>query len=218
MAKIVVFGVGQNAEVAFFHLQRDTSHDTVGFTVDYSFVPDDGRKLGLPVIPFGNLEEIFPPSECYLFIPIGYTGWNEARKERYDNAKSRGYKLISYVSNRAIMDGFCGDNCMILELNNVQPFVTIGNDCILWSGNHIGHHTKIGNHVFIASHAVISGSVTIGDLAFVGVNATISDGVTIGEGAVVGAGACIYKDIEPYTVYAGPGMRKLRTRAKQERA
>lgn len=47
---------------------------------------------------------------------------------------------------------------------------------------------------------------------FIGTNVVVLDGVTIGEGAVIGAGTVVYKDVEPYAVYAGNPMRFIRNR------
>ena len=61
-----------------------------------------------------------------------------------EQAKARGYGLISYVSSKATTwPGFaCGDNCFILEDNTIQPFATIGNDVVLWSGDPFSVYTK----------------------------------------------------------------------------
>ncbi|WP_269149273.1 acyltransferase [Helicobacter apodemus] len=45
---------------------------------------------------------------------------------------------------------------------------------------------------------------------WVGANAIILGGVRIAEGSIIGAGALVNKDTEPYSVYAGVPIRKLR--------
>ena len=101
-----------------------------------------------------------------MFVAVGYAGVNKVRAAICDEAKGKGYTLITYVSSKATTwgDTQIGDNCFIFEDNTIQPFVTIGDDCVLWSGNHIGHHVTIGDHCFITSHVVISGHVSIGGL------------------------------------------------------
>jgi sugar O-acyltransferase (sialic acid O-acetyltransferase NeuD family) len=202
--KVVMFGTGDFARVAYFYLCEDSPYEIVAFTVHEQYMADD-RFLGLEVVPFERLEQPYPPEEYAMFVAIGYTRVNKARAEVYEICKSKGYELITYINSKATHWGQTeiGDNCFIFEENVIQPFVKIGNDVIMWSGNHIGHDSTIGDHCFIASHAVISGNVKIGPYCFIGVNATFRDGVTVAPECVIGAGALIVKDTEEKGVYKG---------------
>jgi sugar O-acyltransferase (sialic acid O-acetyltransferase NeuD family) len=206
--KVVVFGTGDFARIAEVYLRSDSEHDVVAFTVHEEYV-GDGELSGLPVVPFESLEARYPPAEFAMFVAIGFSRVNKARREVYDACKARGYELVSYVSSRAMRSPQTeiGDNCFVFEANVIQPFVRLGNDVILWSGNHVGHDSTIGDHCFVASHAVISGNVTIGESCFVGVNATIRDGITIAPDCVIGAGALIMRDTKHGEVYAVPGTK-----------
>lgn len=204
MKKVVVFGTGEFARVAYVYLTKDSPYEIVAFTVHERYLTDN-KFLGLDVIPFERLEQTYPPEAYAMFVAIGYTRVNKARAEVYDICRSKGYELITYINSRATHWGEIeiGDNCFIFEDNVVQPFVKIGNDVIMWSGNHVGHDSSIGDHCFIASHAVISGNVKIGPYCFIGVNATFRDGVTVAPECVIGAGALIVKDTEERGVYKG---------------
>ena len=59
-----------------------------------------------------------------------------------------------------------GDNCFILENQNIQNGVKIGNNVTIWSGNHIGHNSLIDDHTYLSSHVVISGHCNIGKDVF----------------------------------------------------
>lgn len=204
MAKIVIFGAGQLAEVACFYLTHDSPHDVAAFTVDSQYL-EGNQHMGLPLVPFEGIEELYPPDDFRMFVPVSYRDNNKLRECKYRQAKEKGYELISYISSRAITwpGLMVGENCLILESNVIQPFVRIGADIILWSGNHIGHHSRIGDHCFLASHVVVSGSVIIEPFCFVGVNATIRDGITIARNCIIGAGSLILKDTQPEGVYSG---------------
>ncbi len=206
MSDVVLFGVGDFAQVACEYLRRDSPHDVVAFTVHKRYI-DSPELLGLPVVPFEGLTETHPPSDVSMFVAVGFSGVNRTRRGLYEECKRNGYELISYVNSKVfhVDEVELGDNCFVFEANVIQPFVRIGNDVILWSGNHIGHHTHIEDHCFIASHVVISGNVTIGEETFVGVNATFRDGVTIGPRCVIGAGALIMKDTAEGGVYSVRG-------------
>jgi sugar O-acyltransferase (sialic acid O-acetyltransferase NeuD family) len=206
MSEVVLFGTGDFAQVACEYLRHDSPHDVVAFTVHERYI-EASELLGLPVVPFEELEDRHPPSESAMFVAIGFSRVNKTRRGIYEECKRRGYELISYVNSKAIHwgDVGLGDNCFVFEGNVIQPFVRIGSNVIIWSGNHIGHHTRIGDHCFIASHVVISGNVTIGEETFVGVNATLRDGVEVAPRGVIGAGALIMKDTDEGGVYSVPG-------------
>ena len=219
MAKVVVFGVSQWAELAHFYLTHDSPHDVVAFTVDREYVRDSDYK-GLPVIAYDEIERHYPPHEFSMFIPMSFKKMNHVRAEKYDDAIRRGYTLISYVSSKATtFPGFrCGDNCFILEDNTIQPFVTIGNDVVMWSGNHIGHHTVIKDHVTITSHVVISGCCTVEPFCFFGVNATVRDETVVERETLVGMSSVIAKDTKAFEVYQAPGTDPARVRSDRIRS
>ena len=206
MSDVVLFGTGDFARMARIYLDEDSPHEVKAFTVHERYLTTPELE-GLPVVPFERLEESHPPGSHEMFVAIGFSRVNEARAEVYRECKARGYRLITYVSSRAIPAGELriGDNCFVFEANVIQPNVRIGNNVILWSGNHIGHDATIGDHCFIASHVVVSGNVTIGESCFVGVNATFRDGIQVAPRCVIGAAALIMKDTVEGGVYAVKG-------------
>lgn len=202
MKKVIIFGTGDFGKVVHFYLTHDSKYEVIAFTANKHTIKEK-NLFELPIVPFEEIESIYPPEKYDMFIAIPYTEMNKIRARVFDEAKSKGYNLLSYVNSKAITWGELdiGQNCFILENNVIQPFVKIGNDVIIWSGNHIGHHSTIGDHCFIASHVVISGKVTIGPYCFLGVNSTIRDGIKIAKECVIGAGAVILKDTQEKEVY-----------------
>lgn len=206
---LVIFGTGDIAQLAHHYFSTDSDYAVVGFTVDAAYVQTP-TFCDLPVVPFEQVLEHFPPADFDLFIALSYAKLNALRKEKYLATKALGYHLPSYVSSAATVlnGGAIGENCFILEDNTIQPFVTIGHNVSLWSGNHIGHHSVIKDHCFLASHIVVSGGVEIGEQCFIGVNATLRDHIRIGERCVVGAGALLLTDAEPQGVYLGAATER----------
>src|SRR5262249_41890819 len=209
MMDIVIFGTGENAEVADFYFTHDSEFEVVAFTVDEKYLTE-ARFRDRPVVAFERVTAAFPPERFGFFVAIGYARLNAVRSEKVLAARSKGYRLVSYLSSRAtVFPGFeLKENCFILEDNTIQPFVRIGANVTLWSGNHIGHHSIIEDDVFIASHAVISGGVRISQRSFVGVNVTIRDHVTVGGQGVLGAGALILEDQPDFSVVAPRGTER----------
>jgi sugar O-acyltransferase (sialic acid O-acetyltransferase NeuD family) len=200
--KLIIFGLGDMAELAAYLFGLHTDYEVVGFCVDEAYLKEQ-YFVGLPVVAFENIQTIYPPATHDMFVAIGYSQLNQLRAEKYHAARQKGYTLATYVSPKAtVFDNVAlGDNCFVFENNVLQPFVQIGENTIIWSGNHIGHHTVIGPHGFITSHAVISGRVRIGTHVFVGVNATLRDHITVGNKVVIGAGTILLKDAIDDAVY-----------------
>lgn len=199
--KLVIFGNEKMAQLALFYFTNDSEYDVVAFTVDRKYL-NNKEFLGLPVIPFEEVNERFPNEDFSMFIAIGYKKLNTLREGKYNEAKEKGYKLVSYVSSKLTSwgDTVIGDNCFILENQVLQPYVKIGNNVIIWSGNHFGHDVEIGNHTWLSSHIICSGYVKVGSNCFIGINATIRDDVKIGNESIIGAGALVNKDVKAKSV------------------
>jgi len=202
MSKVLIFGAGQTAKIAYQYIKNDSSHKIVAFTANAEFIKDK-TFLGLPLVPFETIEEIFPPEEFKMFVAMSYHSLNRLRASKYDEAKKKKYKLISYVSSKAgiIGDVQIGDNCFILENQSIQPYVKIGNNVWIWSGVLVGHHTVIGDHCWLTSEVSIGGNAKIGSYCFLGMNATVGHMVTIGQESFIGASTLITKNAKEKSVY-----------------
>ena len=211
MSKIVIFGAGKIADEAYFYLTNDSPHEVVAFTVDEEHL-HVSEKLGLPVVAFADVVREFPPVDFKMFVAVGYQDLNKFRARKYEEAKAKGYELISYVSSRASNVGNVeiGDNCFVLEFVTIQPCSKVGNNVFLWSGNHVGHHASVGDHCYIAGQVVISGNTKVEPYCFIGVGAMLGHEITIGRESFIGAGSLITKNVEPASVYIAADTPKFR--------
>ena len=199
--KAVIFGTDSFADIVYFYLTNDSEYEVVAFTATSDFIKED-TKFDLPIVPFEDIETKYSPDEYEMYIAVGYVNLNKTRARFYNEAKEKGYKLLTYISSKAtVLTQDIGDNCFILEDNTLQPFLKVGNDVVFWSGNHIGHHSTIEDHCYITSHAVISGHCHIKEYTFIGVNATLRDALTIERENIIGAGALILKSTKEKEVY-----------------
>lgn len=210
MAKVIIFGVLDTAELAHYYLENDSEHEVVAFSVNREYITEESFR-GLPLVAFEDVENIFSPAEYSFFAPMTGRNMNRNREAIYNQVKAKGYQFISYISSYAtILDRkVIGDNCFILEDNTIQPFTTVGNNVVMWSGNHIGHHGQIKDHVFFTSHVVMSGHCVIESYSFFGVNSTIRDYMTIAQGTLVGMASAITKDTEEWGIYIGNPAKKV---------
>jgi sugar O-acyltransferase (sialic acid O-acetyltransferase NeuD family) len=202
--KLIIVGDSAFAEIAYEYFTHDSPYEAVAFTVEQEYLKRD-TLFGLPIVPFEELEQRYPPNEHHFYAALVYTQLNRLRTRLYQQAKSKGYTPASYISSRAFIwrNVQLGEHCFIFEDNTVQPFVKIGDNVVLWSGNHIGHHSIVRSHNFISSHVVVSGFCDLGESGFYGVNATIGNNVTIGRDCLVGAGAAITKNVPENTLIKG---------------
>jgi len=211
MSKVIIVGEGKIADEIYHYLKNDSDHEITAFTADEKYISKE-TKFDLPVIPFANIETVYPPDEYKMLVAIGYQELNRLRTEKYLEAKKKGYSFISYVSSRAANVGNVeiGENCIILENNTINSTAKIGNNVILWCGNHIGHHSVIEDNCFLAGQVVISGVTTVSTNCFIGVNATIGHQITIGEKNLIGARTLITKSTEPNSVFISGDTQKFR--------
>jgi sugar O-acyltransferase (sialic acid O-acetyltransferase NeuD family) len=211
---LVIIGAGEFAQIACEYFQHDSDYDVVAFSVERNYL-SQANLADRPVVAYESLVELYPPEDVDAFVAIPASQLNRLRTRFYQDAKSKGYRLATYVSSRAFVwrNAEVGENSFIFENNVIQPFVRVGNNCVLWSGNHIGHRTVVRDNVFIASHAVISGYCEIGESSFVGVNTTFNDRVKVAQDCVIGSGALVVRDTEPGRVYVGSPARALADRS-----
>lgn len=114
---------------------------------------------------------------------------------------------IWYPANLTMDERSClgpGVNCY-----NMGP-IHLGKDATVSQGAHLcaGTH-DIGDPYF----QLIVKPIHIGDRAWVAAGAFVGPGVTVGEGAVLGARGCAFKDLDPWTVYAGNPAREIKKRS-----
>src|SRR5215213_5667142 len=114
--KVVIFGNGAFASLAWYMLTQDSEHEVVGFMVDRDYLRE-GALHGLPVVSFQEIATHFPPKAFGMIAPLGFVQLNGLRKARHEAAKSLGYRFISHVSSKSITwpDLTLGENSMIFE-------------------------------------------------------------------------------------------------------
>lgn len=210
MKKIILFGNSIYAESVYFYLTFDSSFEVAAFTVDRDYINED-TLCGLPVVPFEQVESIFPPCEYDMFLALSYQQLNRLREIKCSQARSKGYELITYISSKSTTwpELIIGDNCLVSENTSISPRVKIGNNVTIGPNVVIGHHVEIKDHCFISAGSVILGGVKVGPYCLIGANSTINEGVSIAGDCLIGSGATITNDTREKGVYLCPSPELL---------
>lgn len=205
MEKIILFGTSAGTKLAHFILSQDPGYEVTAFTIDREYIKE-ASFCGLPVIPFEEVQELYPPVHYKMFVAIFANGMNMLRAKKCDEARDKGYTLISYIHPKAIVasDLVIGDNCFISEGVICRPFSRLGNDVILMPGALIGHDTNVMDHCFIGNRAVVMGVVTIEPFCLIGPNATIMETITVARECLIGGGVVLQASTKEREVYKAP--------------
>jgi acetyltransferase-like isoleucine patch superfamily enzyme len=109
-----------------------------------------------------------------------------------------------------------GNSCFINSFTVLHGHgdLTIGNSCL------IGPQVTMvpANNGFKDRNTLIKlqtptrQGITIEDDVWIGAGVTILDGCTIGQGCVIGAGSVVTRSLEPYSIVAGSGAKKIEVR------
>jgi acetyltransferase-like isoleucine patch superfamily enzyme len=210
VSKLVLFGTGRGADVAYRFLSKDSDHEICAFTLDGQHI-DRATFHDRPVVAFDEIERHYPPDDYRMLILLGYQGMNGLRAAKYDQAKAKGYTLESYVASGIfrVENIIVGENCFILDNQSISLDVKIGNDVVMWSSNHIGDRTVIQDHAWISSHVTVAADVMVGRRTFLGIGATIANGATVARESFVGADVLVTADTEERGVYVSGAKGKL---------
>lgn len=216
MKPIVIFGAGKIAEVVLHFLLHASDRTVAACTVDRSYFPGPEWN-GLPVVPFEELAQAYPPLEYDLFVALGYQDMNKLRAMKCAEARALGYTLASYVHPLSGLPSDCvfGDNCFVMHHVMIQPRVKLGNNVFVWSGAMIGHHSEIGDDCWLTSSANISGSVSIGRGCFFAVNSTIGNNVIVGNHCFIGINAVVTQPTDDEQVFVVESTKPFRLNSRQ---
>ena len=197
MKKTIIFGNGEFASIAKYYF---SDREIKFFCVDDQFYKDNTFE-NVPLIPQSELLKM-DKSSLELFVSLSYKKMNTIRANKYLELKQLGFKFTSFVHKKSYIskESNIGENCFILENQNIQRNVKINNNVFMWSGNHIGHNSVIKDHTYMSSHVVVSGNCDIGEKCFFGVNSAVKDSTIIGDECMIGMGATVIKNLKKGSV------------------
>lgn len=210
MIDVVIQGTGKLGQMVFHLLAQDDAYRVVAFTADPQYCADD-QLLGVPLVPFDQIEERFPPERFGMLSVLGGLGGWGARKVLYDRAVAKGYRHLNYVHPSAIVlgDHTWGDNNIVFPLAVMSFDGQMGNNNVVREKANLSHDFVIGDHTFIGVGATIAGCVRVGSGCYVAMGSTVTNDVTLGEGSFVGIGSLVLRDTESDAMYYGHPAKKV---------
>lgn len=212
MDKIVIFGATQFSSMLHQIIERESAAKIVAYTINENYISDKSIKHynKYPLVPFEEIENIYPPSDYKILNSIGYLKMNSIRQSTTGNCINKGYEIFSFISKDArVFSDLNGIGNIVLPGAFIGYDVEVGNSNIFYTGCLLTHHVKVKNNSFIAAGCTIGGYVTIGSNCFLGLNSTIKNRVNINDYSLVGASTYISKDTEAYSVYVPERSFKL---------
>ena len=206
---LIIFGAGETAELAYEYFTQDSPYEVVAFSIDRAYFNED-QFNGLPVVPFDEVTEKYPPSNYCFFVALSSINLNRPRRQKYLEVKDLGYHLASYISSRAQVwrTVTIGENCLVACGTVIQHGAEIGDNVImLGTLNQIAHRAKIGSHTYITASVSVAGYTEIGSSCFLGLGCKIINDIKIADDCYVVAGALIVRDTDFATMQKGHPAR-----------
>ncbi len=216
MKKMIILGISDLARLMYYYFINDSKYEIAAFTVNKEYIENENPFLGLPVVPFEDVKNKYPPNDYLMFIAIGYKEMRN-RKVLYDIAKDKGYELANYISSKAIIyDNLeVGENNVIMGNVQIEPFVKIGNNNIFWSDTLICHDTRIKDHNFFSGKTLVGGLCKVENGSFLGFNSTVIQKLNIADESLIAAKSLLLHDTVKYGKYVGIPAKKTEEHKKE---
>ena len=201
MKNVIIFGANDLGRLLKYYMEEDgDARKVVAFTMNKEYIQSD-EFCGVPVISFENIEETYSIDEYEILIAIGNSKMNDIRKSVYQQIKSKGYNVASFIhSSCSIHSKDIGEGNILLENCLVYPFAKIGSGNLLWDHVLISHDCVVGDFNTFSSYADLCGYVTIGNNGYFGKHCIINEHSIIDDYTLVGANAYAKKKTNPYDV------------------
>ncbi len=210
MIDLIIYGTGKLGQMMYYLLLEDSRYNVVCFSADLEYCSKD-TLLSLPLVPFNEIERMYPPSRYKMLTVLGGLGGAEARVEMFTRAKDKGYEHINYIHPSVIMEGCIetGENNIVFPYSILGFSGKMGNNNILREKVYIGHDFEMGSHNFIGVGCNIGGESKIGNCSYIAMGTTVTNNIVIQEQTFIGIGSLVLKDTEKNSKYYGQPAKKV---------
>ena len=210
MIKVIVYGNTVISKMIYYDALERSDLRIVCFTVDREYL-HEGQFMGLPQIDFAEIDGLYPPADYGMLAVMSGFSCMRSREKMYLQAKSRGYRLINYISPRVDItpEVQMGENNIILGSTHIGIDGRMGNNNLIRQNVYLGHDFILGSHNFISAGSNIGGHCQIKNACYIGIGATVSNNLVVEEETLIGAGSVVIRNTEPYSKNVGNPSRIL---------
>jgi acetyltransferase-like isoleucine patch superfamily enzyme len=177
-----------------------------GFRLDYY---SDEELKGLGFKSVGKNVQI--SSNCSIYTPENISVGNHVRIDDFCvlSGGQKGIDIGSYV-HIAVFCAIYGNAGV-----TIKDFCGISSRSVLYSANDdYSGISLIGPTIPEKYRNVSQGQIILNKHVIIGTNSTIFPKVSVGEGSAIGAYSLVEKDLEPWGIYVGVPVKKLKDRKK----
>lgn len=209
MKEVILFGSTNLATMLYYDAAGRDDFKIACLAVEKAYLRGRTEHLGLPVVVFEEVQDLFPPDEYDMMVLFHGQPRVRERGEKFALAKGRGYLLRNYVSRGADVtpDLTMGENNIIQRGAHVGFGGTMGHDNLIRQMVYLGHEFQIGSHNTFVAGSIIGGNCRIGDHCFFGLGAIVLNWSTIASDSFIGAGSTVIKNTEPFSKNVGNPSR-----------
>ena len=94
--KLLIFGDGEIADLAFFYFSKKSDYDISAFIVDD---PKQEKFKNLPLISSKEFESSFPNDEYSVHVALSYRNLNKNRQDKFKYFENKNYHFVTYLKN-----------------------------------------------------------------------------------------------------------------------
>lgn len=209
MKNIIIIGTNRLSVVIKRIIEVEKCANVVAFSTYKKFMSETFLD-GIPVIATEDMDAIVKKENCEILITVGYSEMNQIRERVFNDIRSRGWAITSFISKNAIVySSEIGLGSIVMPGAYIGPFVEIGKACFIMMHTTLTHTVKINDWCFIAADSVLGGFTEVGHHSFVGMNSTMRNKTCVAPYTLVGAGSNITHsvDVEESVVVGNPAKR-----------
>ncbi len=209
MKRIALIGAGGHAKVVWDTFQLIQEQQSLALAAVLDDDPGLWGKRFMGVAINGPVASIHRAEIDAAIIAIGD---NRARRDVYEDLRTRAIPLINVIHPKAIIAAQVQLGCGIVAFANVVVNIgsIIGDNVILNTACTVDHDCRIGPHTHLAPGVHLAGGVTVREGTCIGIGSAAIPNVTVGEWTTVGAGSVLVRDIPANVTAAGVPARILK--------
>jgi len=219
MNKIVIFGSGGHARIAFSEIIKLKKFKFLGFV-------DDFKKKGELIISsnkknyynLGSIKEVINKKNKFKGI-IG-AGLNFIREKIAKDIKeiNKNFRFQQIISKDAIINSnvFVDEGTLIISGAIINTGTKIGKHCIINTSCSIDHDNKFSDFSSTGPGVITGGDVEVGRQSYLGLGCLVRHKVKILDNTIVGFGSLVNKNCKKNSIYWGSPVKRIRTRKYNE--